>query len=112
MFADDCKTYGQEENVYLNKLQLDLCKLENCSKKWGLPFNAEKCKVMYFGKNNPELYYVLNHHVLDKSGQEKDLGVIIDSKFHLHTASAVKNANQVLGLIKKSNNTDIIQGNG
>ena len=68
---------------------------------------------MHFGKNNPEHYYVINHpehyyvinnHVLEKSEQEKDLGVIIDKnlKFHAHTAAAVKKANQVLGLIKKS----------
>ena len=59
---------------------------------------------MHFGENNPEYYYVLNNHVLEKSEQEKDLGVIIDEnlKFHAHTAAAVKIANQVLGLIKKS----------
>ena len=62
---------------------------------------------MYFGENNPEHYYVLNNHVLEKSEQEKDLGVIIDSslKFHAHTAAAVKKANQVFGLIKKSYST-------
>ena len=95
MFADDCKIYGLVEILNLNKLQLDLCKLEVWSKKWQLPFNAEKCKVMHFGKNNPEHYYVLNNHVLEKSEQEKDLGVIIDKnlKFHAHTAAAVKKAN-------------------
>ena len=53
-------------------------------------------------KNNPEHYYVLNDHVLEKSEQEKELGVIIDSslKFHAHTAAAVKKVNQVIGLIK------------
>ena len=104
MFADDCKIYGLVENVNLNKLQVDLCTLEVWSKKWQLPFNAEKCKVMHFGKNNPEHYDVLNNHVLEKSEQEKDLGVIIEKKlkFHAHTAAAVKKANQVLGLIKRS----------
>ena len=86
--------------------KLDRCKLEKWSKKWQLPFNADKCKVMHFRKNNPEHYYVLIGHVLQKSEQEKDLGVIIDSslKFHMHTAATVK-ANQVLDLIKKSCNT-------
>ena len=108
MFADNCKLYGQAaKNVHLNKLQLDLCKLEKSYKKWQLPFSAEKCKVAHFGKNNPDHYYLLNDHVPEKSEQEKDLGVIIDSslKFHSHTAGAVKKANQVLGLIRKSYNT-------
>ena len=33
---------------------------------------------MHLGTNNPEHYYVLNDHVLEKSEQEKGLGVIID----------------------------------
>ena len=55
----------------------------------------------------PAHYYVLNDHVLEKSEQEKDLDITIDSslKFHAHTAAAVKKGNQVLGLIKKSYNT-------
>ena len=104
MFADDCKIYGLVENVNLNKLQRDLCTLEVWYKKWQLPFNAENARLCISGENNPEYYYVLNNHVLEKSDQEKDLGVIIDKnlKFHAHTAAAVKIANQVLGLIKKS----------
>ena len=36
--------------------------------------------------------------------EEKDLGVIIDNqlKFHTHTSAAVKKANSILGLIKRS----------
>ena len=45
MFADDCKIYGLAENVNLNKLQLDLCKIEKWSKKWQLPFNAENVRL-------------------------------------------------------------------
>ena len=35
---------------------------------------------------------------------QKDLGIIVDKelKFHKQTAAAVKNANQVLGIIKKT----------
>ena len=42
-----------------------------------------------------------------KIDNQKDLGVIIDNnlKFHIHSASASKKANQILGIIKKSYNT-------
>ena len=41
---------------------------------------------------------------LDYVKEEKDLGVVVDNrlKFHKHAASAVKQANKVLGLIKDS----------
>ena len=46
----------------------------------------------------------MNNHTLEVVGEEKDLGIIIDDslKFHKHTASAVKKANAILGIIKKS----------
>ena len=40
------------ENV--NKFQVDLTNLERWSKKWQLPFNPPKGKVMHFGKKNPK----------------------------------------------------------
>ena len=53
MFTDDCKISSlNQKNV--NKLQVDLTNLERWSKKWQLPFNPSKCKVMHFGKKNPK----------------------------------------------------------
>ena len=42
--------------------------------------------------------------ILEKVDIQKDLGVLMDSelKFHHQTSSAVKKANQILGLIKKT----------
>ena len=85
-------------------MQKDLQNLERWSAKWQLPFNATKCKVMHFGTSNPKHSYILNNHILEKSQNEKDLGVTIDTelKFHEHTAAAIKKGNKILGLIKKS----------
>ena len=46
----------------------------------------------------------MNDHVLENVTEEKDLGVIIDDKlkFHTHTSAAIKKANSILGLIKRS----------
>ena len=107
LFADDCKLYGRVDSSGENKMQLDVTNLENWSRKWQLPFNATKCKVMHIGRNNPNHQYTLNDHTLETSTCEKDLGVYIDNqlKFHEHTAAATKTANQVLGVIKKAYKT-------
>ena len=59
---------------------------------------------MHFGKLNPIRCYILNGRTLGISSQEKDLGIIVDNelKFHAHTVSAIKTANRMLGVIKKS----------
>ena len=46
----------------------------------------------------------MNDHVLEHVKEIKDLGVITDQKlkFHNHTSAAIKKANSVLGLIKRS----------
>ncbi len=56
MFADDTKTYGsvnseQEKEV----IQQDLNLLMDWSSKWQLRFNVDKCKVIHYGANNPQL---------------------------------------------------------
>ena len=81
-----------------------MCNLEASSAKWQLPFNATKCKVLHFGANNLRHPYMLNNHTLESIKSEKDLGIIIDEelKYHVHTTSATKKANQVLGIIKSS----------
>ena len=72
-----------------------------------MSFNAKKCKVVHFGYHNKKKTYYLNNHQLEASRSEKDLGVHVDDdlKFHVHTASATKKANQILGAIKKSYQT-------
>ena len=107
LFADDAKIFrsvdlrDDEGNL---KLQADLDKLCEWSKKWQLPFNTDKCKILHIGSSNPCHQYTMNGKKLGKVDEEKDLGVIIDSelKFHKQTAAAVKKANMKLGMIKKS----------
>ena len=66
--------------------------------------NTSKCKCLHIGKPNPKKQYTINGHLLESMDSEKDLGVIMDSelKFHIHTSSAIKKANKILGLIKKT----------
>ena len=49
----------------------------------------------------------MDGHILEQVDNEKDFGVIIDKdlKFHAQTSAAVKQANQILALIKKTART-------
>ena len=106
LFADDCKLYGTV-NRAINCMQTDLNNLEECSNKWQLPFNESKCKVLHFGHNNEKRDYTTNDHRLEAIRLERDLRVIVDDelKFHMHTATATKKSNQILGIIKNSYQT-------
>ena len=45
----------------------------------------------------------MNGNKLSHADEKKDLGVLIDNKlkFHRQTATAIKKANRILGLVKK-----------
>ena len=105
LFADDTKVYSEiKTEADRAILQSDLQALEDWSTKWQLPFNADKCKIMHIGNNNPGYGYTMGGHPLDTISKEKDLGVHIDNqlKFHDHTATAVSKANQILAVIRSS----------
>ena len=59
---------------------------------------------MHIGRDKNHDSYQIDQHMLENVKEEKDLGVIIDNqlKFHTHTSAAVKKANSILGLIKRS----------
>ena len=103
--ADDAKIFRSIRSVNDNGvLQNDLDKLSEWSERWQLPFNTGKCKSLHIGKKNKHRIYEMNGQQLDQVKEEKDLGVLIDDelKFHKQTAAAIKTANRVLGVVKKS----------
>ena len=105
LFADNTKVYSEVNNCKdASSLQEDVETLTTWLRVWQLPFNATKCKYMHFGKKNQQHKYKMNEHMLEEVEVEKDLGVIVDKnlKFHKHASFAVKKANTILGLIKRS----------
>ena len=62
LFADDCKLYGKVASMGENLVQADLTHLEEWSRIWQLPFNAEKCKSTgCFKKNDKILKFIFFH---------------------------------------------------
>ena len=108
LFADDAKIFAAIRCPEDHKsLQNDLTQLQAWTEKWQLRFNAQKCKSIHFGRNNPQHQYHIGHTPLESVTEEKDLGVAIDNelKFDIHTEKQVNKANSQLGLIRRSFDT-------
>ena len=105
LFADDAKIFrGIQSKEDIAALQEDLDRLDEWSDKWQLAFNVDKCKSLHIGSRNTHHKYKMSGKGLEHIEEEKDLGVLIDEKldFHRQAAAAVKKANRVLGLVKRT----------
>ena len=115
-FADDAKLFGKVGTAEdLDGMHRDLGRLCNWSETWGLDFNVDKCKVIHFGRDNPNTTYTINNKAVKVGEVEKDLGIIVnkDLKVASQCSTAVKAANRTLGLIKRtlsSRDVDIVVG--
>ena len=91
---------GQE-----NGLQEDINSIVEWCEKWSMSLNASKCKVMYFGKNNPHKEYYIQgtdgNFTLEATDIEKDLEVMVanNGKWSVQVEKAVNKASWVLGRI-------------
>ena len=104
-FADDAKLYGRVSTMtQVDSIREDLKKLFDWSKKWGMTFNADKYKVMHFGYSNKDCNYEIDNQLLESVREEKDLGIIVSDSLKVspQCIKAVKNANRVLGAIKRT----------
>ena len=98
-FADDTKIYRDiKSDSDSSLLQNDLGKLVLWASEWQMIFNAKKCKVLHFGKNNKKRDYELNGTVLDGVSVQKDLGIDVsdDPKSARHIDEIVLKANRIL----------------
>ncbi|KAK4306932.1 hypothetical protein Pmani_021286 [Petrolisthes manimaculis] len=81
-----------------------MIRLEEWSNRWLLTFNVNKCKSMHIGYNNQQADYHLNDTVLQKTSEEKDLGILVsrDLKPSAHVAKIAAKANSRLGIIRRN----------
>ena len=106
LYAGDAKVYSvvnyQPQKV---EVQYDVRKSEIWYIDWQMFFNIPKCKHLYIGGGENNLYYIMTPNTEEvptkKVSSEKDLGVVIDNKilFREHISGKVKTANKIIGLI-------------
>ena len=109
LYADDTKIFRPIKTEKDKEiLREDLHKLQAWSDKWLLKFHPDKCKHLEIGQKNNQSQYKLNinskDHILEKVTEEKDIGVLIDTKlsFENHISQKIKKANSIFSLIRRS----------
>lgn len=104
-FADDTKIAKKVNNHDdKNYFQKDINSLCEWAENWGMELNISKTKVMHLGRNNIKYEYKISDTIIDRTVEQKDLGIIIhDSlKWGPHILNSVKSANKILGLISRT----------
>ena len=109
-FADDSKVMRCVDcDADREAMQSNINSLIEWSDKWQMSFNAIKCKVIHFGRNNPRHSYHMGGFapggtVLEAVEKEKDVGVIIHQSLKPSTqcAKAAAKGKQVLGQMARS----------
>jgi len=104
-FADHTKIgqrgTGSVEEV--ERLQNELDRLGEWTKKWQMEYNVGKCEVVHFGRKNRDEDYFLNGEKLQKSETQRDLGILVQDspKVNMQVQLAVRKVNSMLAFISR-----------
>ena len=107
LYADDTKVFKEVNTISDSQsLQQDINSLYTWTQDSLLRFHPEKCVAMRVGNSPDEVpvTYTMGGVPLTISNEEKDLGVLIDSKlnFDRHIGVKVNKANSLVGLVRRS----------
>lgn len=109
MFADDVKILREIRNVRDTcLLQTDINNLLRWCVANRLHFNVQKCAAFtaYRSRTTVNVDYFVAEHKLERKVEIRDLGVLVDQKFHFghHIEQITAQARQMIGLIKRVSN--------
>jgi hypothetical protein len=77
-FVDDTKDGNSvQTDADRAKLQEVLNRLCEWTTEWGMRFNVQKCKVIHFGKKNPNFSYTMEGTLLEEVTEERDIGITV-----------------------------------
>lgn len=108
LFPDDTKIFREIMcKADCELLQADIYEMKKWSDKWLLKFHPDKCKVMRIGfSKKDDFEYKLDENLkpMEKCTEEKDIGVVLDSKlsFDKHINEKVNKANSIVGVIRRT----------
>ncbi|PKU49656.1 rna-directed dna polymerase from mobile element jockey- hypothetical protein [Limosa lapponica baueri] len=104
-FADDTKLGGAVHSFKGQEaLKRNLDRSEHRAMINGMKFNRSKCRILQLGLSNTRQKCKLGEEWLKNSPTERDLGVLVDSRFNMSQqyALATRRVNHILGCIKHS----------
>ena len=84
-------------------IQRDLDRLESWVGRNITKYNKGKCRVLHRGKSNPKYQYRLGTDLLEISVEERDLGLLVNSRMTMnqHCALVAKKVYGILGCIRR-----------
>lgn len=113
LFADDIKisleVYSSNGSNNSSWLQDDINRVMRWCEDNRLFFNQQKCHIFTAIRNDTsfiETQYTLNDYIIERKDDIRDLGVLIDKRFHFghHIEQLTKKCRQLVGCIKHFSN--------
>lgn len=106
LYADDLKLAAVIESAAeVENLQAAIDKLKMWCDENYLHLNLNKCSVLTIGQNRNKILnnYMYGDHIFNRVSEQRDLGVIIDSKlnFNSHINCVVSKAKAAFGFVKR-----------
>ena len=103
LYADDTLLCSNLKDTNIQSIQEDINSLEQWSKSWCMPFNANKCMLLQINNSDKDPRLYMDGHEIPTSHTLKYLGVTFENnlKWNAHVTNISKKANKTLGILRR-----------